>query len=117
MKGNNHITYLFAAVLLALLASSCSTQKNTGMSRWYHQTKTKYNIAFNGRNAFNEGLEQVEGHWSLLLPKGKYSIKSVHRMGKTEPLTYRNEQGGTRIFLPSRPTTDVTDYVLEATLN
>jgi hypothetical protein len=38
-------------------------------------------------------------------------------MGKTEPLTYRNEQGGTRIFLPSRPTTDVTDYVLEATLN
>lgn len=66
---------------------------------------------------FNEGLEQVEGHWSLLLPKGKYSIKSVRRMGKTEPLTYRNEQGGTRIFLPSRPTTDVTDYVLETTLN
>ncbi len=72
MKLHNHITYLFATVLLALLASSCSTQKNTGMSRWYHQTKTKYNIAFNGRNAFNEGLEQIatahEDNYGEMLP-------------------------------------------------
>ena len=53
----------------------------------------------------NEGLERVEGHVSVLLPKGKYSIKSVKRMGKNELLTYRNESEGTRIFLPARPTT------------
>ena len=42
------------------------------MSRWYHQTKTKYNIAFNGRNAFNEGLEQIatahEDNYGEMLP-------------------------------------------------
>ena len=66
---------------------------------------------------FNEGLEQVEGHWSLLVPTGKQSIKSVRRMGSNASLTFRHESGGTRIFLPSRPTTDMTDLILEATLN
>ena len=63
----------------------------------------------------NEGLEQTEGRWTILLPKGKYSIKSVRRLGG-EALTFRNESAGTRIFLPSRPTTDITDYILEASL-
>ena len=72
MKRLNHIAFISAAVLVALVASSCSTQKNTGMTRWYHQTKTKYNIAFNGRNAFNEGLEQIatahEDNFGEMLP-------------------------------------------------
>ena len=29
------------------------------MTRWYHRTKTKYNIAFNGKNAYTEGLQQI----------------------------------------------------------
>ncbi len=63
----------------------------------------------------NEGLDQTEGRWTILLPKGKYSIKSVRRLGG-ETLTCRQEKDGWRIFLPSRPTTDVTDYILEASL-
>ena len=49
--------YIFLALLMVL--SSCSTQKNTGMSRWYHRTKTKYNIQFNGKNAYIDGLQQI----------------------------------------------------------
>ena len=61
-------------VLLALLMvlGSCSTQQNTGMSRWYHRTKTKYNIAFNGKNAYADGLKQIsdahEDNYGELLP-------------------------------------------------
>ena len=56
---------------LAVLCS-CSTQKNTGASRAYHQMKTRYNIHFNGRIAYLEGLEQIaaahEDNYGELLP-------------------------------------------------
>jgi len=38
--------------------SSCSTQKNTALSRSYHSTKVKYNIYYNGDVAYQEGLQQ-----------------------------------------------------------
>ena len=50
------------AVVLMLLASgmwSCSTQKNTWASRSFHQTKTKYNIYYNGAISFREGEEAI----------------------------------------------------------
>ncbi len=45
------------SLLSLLLFASCSTQKNTWLTRSYHQTKTKYNIYYNGNNAFQEGIE------------------------------------------------------------
>ena len=60
------------AGLLVLLMTGCSTQKNTGATRLYHQTKTKYNIQFNGKNAFDEGLQQIatahEDNYGEMLP-------------------------------------------------
>lgn len=38
----------------------CSTQKNTGASRSFHQTTTRYNIYFNGHNAYQEGLNTID---------------------------------------------------------
>lgn len=38
----------------------CSTQKNTAASRAFHQTKTYYNIYYNGRIAYDEGMKQLE---------------------------------------------------------
>ncbi len=43
-----------------MLLASCSTQKNTWLTRSYHQTKTKYNIHFNGSVAFEEGIDAIE---------------------------------------------------------
>lgn len=56
MKKTHYIFLLAGA--LALLAS-CSTQKNTALSRSYHSTKVKYNILYNGNNAYEEGLRQI----------------------------------------------------------
>lgn len=61
-------------ILLTLTATmlSCSTQKNTWASRTFHQTKTKYNIQFNGQMAFEEGQEAIrdahEDDFSNILP-------------------------------------------------
>ena len=55
-----------------LTLASCSTQKNTWASRSFHQTKTKFNIHYNGQLAFGEGLEAIsEAHdddYSAILP-------------------------------------------------
>ena len=49
------LRYLILFLPLVILASGCSTQKNTAATRSFHQTKVKYNIFFNGNVAFEEG--------------------------------------------------------------
>ena len=52
-------TYFLLLVVLAAAFSACSTQKNTWASRSFHQTKTKYNIYYNGAISFREGQEAI----------------------------------------------------------
>ena len=63
--------YILSCLAILMLAS-CSTQKNTWASRSFHQTKTKYNIHYNGQIAFGEGLEAInqahEDDYSAILP-------------------------------------------------
>lgn len=49
----------YILLLLALLVSSCSTQKNTRASRAYHAMKVNYNIYYNGNTAYEEGLQDI----------------------------------------------------------
>jgi len=51
-------TYI-ALGLVLVLTVSCSTQKNTAVSRSFHQTKTYYNIYYNGRLAYEEGIKSI----------------------------------------------------------
>lgn len=39
--------------------ASCSTQKNTRASRSYHSMKVKYNVYYNGNQAYEEGLKAI----------------------------------------------------------
>ena len=55
MKVKTYFTLLF--FISSFIA--CSTQKNTGLSRGFHQMKTKYNIYYNGAIAFREGEEAI----------------------------------------------------------
>lgn len=68
MRSKIYILFCLAILMLA----SCSTQKNTWASRSFHQTKTKYNIHYNGQIAFGEGLEAInqahEDDYSNILP-------------------------------------------------
>ena len=53
------IVHFALAGIFLLLASSCSTQKNTWATRSFHQTKVKYNILYNGNIAYEEGLKAI----------------------------------------------------------
>ena len=55
-------TALFALLLLPLIAvvTGCSTSRNTAMSRSYQALVTKYNVYFNGNEAYKKGYEAQE---------------------------------------------------------
>lgn len=51
-------------VSLLLLVSSCSTQKNTWLSRKYNSTTARYNINFNGKESYEKGLRNLQNAYS-----------------------------------------------------
>ena len=66
-----HIVYILLLCAYATMHTACSTQKNTWASRSFHQTKTKYNIYYNGNISFAEGEDAIreanEDDYSTLL--------------------------------------------------
>jgi len=67
-----------AAVMFLLVFSACSTQKNTWESRHYHDLTTRYNVFFNGHEAYKLGIKQLntalKENYSKLLPL--YAVSS-----------------------------------------
>lgn len=49
--------YFISSVLLVLFYISCSNQKNTSATRFYHSVNTRYNIYFNANEAYKETLK------------------------------------------------------------
>ena len=54
-----YILTIFAVFSALVFIVSCSTKKNTAMSRFYHNTTMKYNIYFNGNEAFKRGMKKI----------------------------------------------------------
>lgn len=63
--------------MLSALVAGCSVEKNTGASRFYHSLISKYNIYFNGNEAYKAGVAKVKtshrDDYSALLPVFEYS--------------------------------------------
>lgn len=49
--------------LAAILLVGCSTKKDAYLNRKYHATTTKYNILYNGEEAFKYGLESLNANY------------------------------------------------------
>ncbi|WP_299058989.1 tetratricopeptide repeat protein [uncultured Polaribacter sp.] len=50
-------------VILIVCILSCSTKKDALINRNYHVLTTKYNVLFNGKEAFNEGIESINKNY------------------------------------------------------
>jgi len=49
--------------LLIIALSACTSMKNTAGTRWYHSFNTRYNIYFNGNEAYKEAEKnQIEAY-------------------------------------------------------
>ncbi len=66
---------------LIFILSACSTQKNTVMTRAYHNLTSHYNIYFNGYQSYDRGIKKIEDsyedNYSKLLPVFYFSDPSV----------------------------------------
>ncbi len=62
MPDNRRFLTIF---LVAVIFSSCSTQRNTLITRTYHQVTARYNTFFNGRESFRQGVKRVEQQYQF----------------------------------------------------
>jgi predicted Zn-dependent protease len=66
---------------MAGLLGGCSTQKNTRVSRAYHNVTSRYNVFFNGKESLKAGLakidKNVEDDFTQILPVFKESYTSA----------------------------------------
>ncbi len=78
---------LLFLVLAALLVGSCSTNKNTGLTRRVQAFKARYNTYYNGSVAFKDGIEaQRNGNkdnFTEVLPVFMTANKSTASLGKS----------------------------------
>lgn len=62
IKFAKHIIPVLAIVVI-MVAVSCSTEKNTAQSRWWHSFNARYNTYYNGTLAYIDGsLEKEKGN-------------------------------------------------------
>ncbi len=74
----NRLIYIFGTFLFVL---ACSTEKNTFVTRTYHNITAKYNAYFNGKESFKAGLQKVddsfEDDYTHILPIFKYGDENI----------------------------------------
>ncbi len=85
MKKSNTIVWLVVLILVSAL-QACSVKKNTAATRFYHSMTARYNIMYNGEQAFLKGMEaQTDGHkddYNSFLPMYISTNKATAAMGK-----------------------------------
>lgn len=77
---------LIAVVALVALLASCSTEKNTSRSRWWHSFNARYNIYYNGSVAYiDASLEKENGNkdnFTEMIPMYTVGNKKSRELGK-----------------------------------
>lgn len=85
MKANKSYILIAVVALVALLAS-CSTEKNTSRSRWWHSFNARYNTYYNGSVAYiDASLEKENGNkdnFTEMIPMYTVGNKKSRELGK-----------------------------------
>ena len=78
----------FSVIIIMTVVSSCSTQKNTAKTRWWHAFTAKYNIYYNGTLAYIDGSLEKENsnkdNFTEMLPLYTVGNKSNRETGKSK---------------------------------
>jgi tetratricopeptide (TPR) repeat protein len=79
---------LTVGTIVMLTMAACSTQKNTSGSRWWHSFNARYNIYYNGKQAFLDGnLEKEKGNrdnFTEQIPLYMVGNKASRDLGKSQ---------------------------------
>ncbi len=75
-----------SVIILAplILVAGCSTKKNTLITRTYHNVTGYYNVYYNGKEAFKDGVKKIDDaykfNYSLILPVFEFSNEDAVRV-------------------------------------
>ncbi|MGM0666169.1 MAG: tetratricopeptide repeat protein, partial [Bacteroidota bacterium] len=79
LKSNS----IYIVLATGLLLASCSVEKNTSLSRFYHNLTSNYNIYFNASESFREGMERIKEAYKddylTMMPIFEYSDMNAAR--------------------------------------
>ena len=79
---------LTVATVVMLTMAGCSTQKNTSGTRWWHSFNARYNIYYNGKQAFIDGnLEKEKNNrdnFTEQIPLYMVGNKASRDLGKSQ---------------------------------
>ena len=84
-----HFRYVSLVLAMAIFIglASCSTQKNTAQSRWWHSFNARYNTYYNGTLAYiDASLEKENGNkdnYTEMIPLYTVSNKNSRELGKS----------------------------------
>ncbi len=74
--------------MIALMVAGCSVEKNSGASRFYNSLVSKYNIWFNGNEAYKAGVKKVKSShrddYSAIIPLFEYSSEESARAAASD---------------------------------
>lgn len=92
MKSNKDILkksfYKIAIIIFgAFVINSCSTEKNTSLSRFYHNTTGHFNVYFNGIESFKEAdkkIAEMPENYEILLPVFKAEKEQAAQLVSSE---------------------------------
>jgi len=80
MSGKKNTLYI-TVILSGILLIGCSTEKNTLITRSYHNLTSRYNVFFNGFESFKKGekkaFEQFEDDYTRILPVFTFGSERV----------------------------------------
>ncbi len=85
---NRHLSSVVAIGIIVGIFLGCSTEKNTKMSRAYHNLTARYNVYFNGIQAYKAGVEKVDkafiDNYTEVLPVFKYADLTANSMATSD---------------------------------
>ena len=83
-----HYLYRYLFVVVLFFLSACSVEKNTAVSRAYHNTTAHYNVYFNGKESLKSGIlkinNSVEDDYSKVLPLFKSSNPTTAKAASSQ---------------------------------
>ncbi len=82
-QGRSAHIWIPLLVFMGIYIVSCSVEKNTGATRAFHNLTSHYNIYFNAKESYKEGLirarETHQDDFTTILPLFIYEDESIHQ--------------------------------------
>ncbi|CAL2081304.1 tetratricopeptide repeat protein [Tenacibaculum sp. 190524A05c] len=100
---------LIIFILIASSVLSCSTKKDSVINRNFHALTTKYNVLFNGEQAFEKGLKNIENgyvdnFWKRLpIEPIKFDERNANLIKFSSPGSGFDGDGGSDNSVPATP--------------